>query len=490
MGSQTLNEVLLEPPWSKIAGAGLDFAPRKRNTGYQLAKLPIAGPICVGVPMRREPAPASMSSTKITTLDQRLYAWLVQSDTRKFELAFNSYFSVAFPAVVRHLMRISRWEANRLEELAQDALLKFFERVGRDRRVASVAVDQALLHIRPLNCGVFHGRQVTGWSKDVTSFRDASLAFQISESDSSEDSDWKQIVSSLSEQIPVLQRQGCHMVYAVRVDLSWDTCAIDDQSGATISSIRAFAESLATEDTALTERARVADEKHPGVALFVDSASSIIDNLPRLRVPTNGFLFEIALNIYLDECKKRGRQKRGGSDNRASESPAATHESANASQHPMDVINLGVEDTREDETPIDGIARSSQGEAHSNVSAASVDPTIQYEDDDLFEKFYVYLRKPLTDAIEAYQAVQHGKSANVECKKVETLTAKFDRMTAVLALMGEGYTQEETAEQLDLSRNQVKYIMEAVQESYLRFAATSTLISARPTTFREESNAR
>ncbi len=463
--------------------------PHTGNGVRKLAKEPITGPICPGASMRRDAAPASMSSTKITTLDHRLYAWLVQPDDKKFELAFSAYFALAFPAVVRHLMRISRWDANQLEELAQDALLKFFERVGRDRRVASVAVDQALLHIQPLNCGAFHGRQVVGWSKDVTSFRDASLAFQICESDSPQDSDWKQIVRSLSEQIPGLQRQGCHIVYAIRVDLSWDTREIDDQSGTTIASIRAFAESLATECTAKTERAQLADEKHPGLDYFVDSASSIIENLPRLRVPTNAFLFEIAMNVYLDECKKRGRQKRGGGDNSFSERPAATQEIDNALQHPMDMINLGVEDSQ-DEIPIDGIARSSLGEAQASCLAASVDPTIRYEDEDLFEKFYVYLRKPLTDAIEAYQAALLGKSANVERKKVETLTAKFDRMTAVLALMGEGYTQEETAEQLALSRNQVKYIMEAVQESYLRFAATSTCVSARPTSFREESNAR
>src|SRR5580700_1679282 len=81
-----------------------------------------------------------MATPKITTLDRQLYAWLVESDERRFTLAFNVYFSVAFPAVVRFLARISRWDSARLEELAQDALLRFFDRVGRDRRLASDTV--------------------------------------------------------------------------------------------------------------------------------------------------------------------------------------------------------------------------------------------------------------------------------------------------------------------------------------------------------------
>ena len=204
-------------------------------------------------------------------------------------------------------------------------------------------------------------------------------------------------------------------------------------------------------------------------------------------MPTNGFLFEIASNIYLDECKKRGRQKRGGTANHASEAIAPADQIASAATHPREMLDLNEEDASE--TRANGIPPKSLAEPDSRLPAASVDPTSQYEDDDLFEKFYRYLRKPLTDSIESFQSAPIGKIADAERKKVETLTAKFDRMTAVLALMGEGYTQEETAEQLELSRNQVKYSIESVQEAYLRFSATSTHVSTRPTT-REESNAR
>jgi hypothetical protein len=74
----------------------------------------------------------------MTTLDDRLYTWLSQVDERRFTLAFNSYLLLAFPAVVRHLARFAPSDPALLAEIAQDSLLKFFERIGRARRAASL----------------------------------------------------------------------------------------------------------------------------------------------------------------------------------------------------------------------------------------------------------------------------------------------------------------------------------------------------------------
>src|SRR5262249_44148197 len=70
---------------------------------------------------------------RMRSLDHYLYAWLAESDEYRFERSFNDYFAVAFPAIVRYLVRISGWDSARLEDLAQEALLRFFDRVGRGR---------------------------------------------------------------------------------------------------------------------------------------------------------------------------------------------------------------------------------------------------------------------------------------------------------------------------------------------------------------------
>src|SRR5271170_7172692 len=85
----------------------------------RLAKRHNPQPTSIAVPPHADKN-KEMATPKITTLDRQLYAWLVESDERRFTLAFNVYFSVAFPAVVRFLARISRWDSAHLEELAQD----------------------------------------------------------------------------------------------------------------------------------------------------------------------------------------------------------------------------------------------------------------------------------------------------------------------------------------------------------------------------------
>jgi DNA-directed RNA polymerase specialized sigma24 family protein len=490
MGNQTLNVVLFEALCSRILRAGFALTSSPRNTSYELAKLPIVGPICGSVPMRRAWAPASMSSTKITTLDQRLYAWLVQPDDRKFELAFNAYFSVAFPAVVRHLVRISRWDPSHVEELAQDALLKFFDRAGRGRRLASQAIQQALASIPPLHLGPFHQHQVNQWTSDVSSFRDDAIGFTLSQTDEA-DGTWKTAIHTLADRIPPLQRQGCHILHTVQVQLHWDIDEklaargalpeadelIDLVAGEQYMAAEAFTNSLAAEIETKTPRAQAVVEDHPGAPKFVDCGFTVVSLIPRLRVPSNGYLFEISMTLYLDECKKRNRRKRGGAG--AAARQHAVMADGDHAQHPLTVMELdsGHEFDSEDRFE-DSASIAARDDTPRAFVTAAADPTPQYEQEDLFEKFYEYLRKPVADATQACEVAGNARQVRAERQKLDSLAAKFDRTTSVLALMGEGYTQEATAERLGISRNQVKYIIELVQDAYIRFTAASTRSSA------------
>jgi DNA-directed RNA polymerase specialized sigma24 family protein/DNA-binding CsgD family transcriptional regulator len=427
----------------------------------------------------------------MTTLDQRLYAWLVQADERRFQSGFNAYFSVAFPAVLRHLARLSRWDSAQLEDLAQDALIKFFDRVGRRRRTASEAVAAALRRIRPLSLGPFHQRQVRAWTYDVASFRDAAMGFLLLEG--SEASSWKADVRALTDRIPLLQRQGGHLLHAVHLELRWkfdaehplraanemqekpavvDAAekAADGDAELSCRPPRDDAEHLVKEVIARTAHALIAEEQHPGMLEFVGGTFTVVGTLPQLRVPTNGYLFEIAMTLYLDECKKRGRKKRGGTGFVVADEACATTAAESLTSHPIDQLTL------ESEVDTDDVAErvaARPASDHSSVgfAAGATDPTNQYENEEFLEKFYIYLRKPLDMATAAYERAE-GRSG-AERHRVESIARKFDRTIAVLSMMGEGHTQEQIAEGLGLTRNQVKYIIELVQESYAQFAAAS-----------------
>jgi len=73
----------------------------------------------------------------------------------------------------------------------------------------------------------------------------------------------------------------------------------------------------------------------------------------------------------------------------------------------------------------------------------------------------------------AYAAARAHGAATAERRKWDSLRQKLSRSVEILAAIGEGYTQEQTAQRLQLTRNQVKYVIETLQDAYARFAAQS-----------------
>jgi DNA-directed RNA polymerase specialized sigma24 family protein len=428
----------------------------------------------------------------VSTLDRRLYAWLVEVDERCFERAFSAYFSLAFPAVIRYLARVSRWEAEQLEDLAQDTLLKFFDRVGRGRREAAEAVKDALSRVRPLDFGQFHQRQVGSWTAGVASFRDDAMGFRPVQLEEPGVAEWKSAIRLVADRIPLLQAQGYRLLHALRLALNWLVDAVNQEectrkqlsqrlaidsddkplSGdeMVIDAVsESSAELLASEVSAKTAYALAAEEQHPGVLQFVSGASTIVCSLPRLRVPTNSYLFEIAISVFLDECKRRGRHKRRGTGSVAV--TAASDE--NLQQHPLDLLTPDSDTEFDGEEYVDDCRPVAVNAGFPTaLNLLATDPTRQYEDEEFMERFHEYLRRPVDEAAEAYKAAQAGGKGAAERRKLESLTQKLSRTISVLSMMGEGYTQERTAERLGISRNQVKYVIEVVQNAYARFAAS------------------
>jgi hypothetical protein len=110
----------------------------------------------------------------------------------------------------------------------------------------------------------------------------------------------------------------------------------------------------------------------------------------------------------------------------------------------------------------------------SDLADAAVDPEADLAGEDFCEKFYAYLRGPLDLAEEAYRIAAANGPARAERKRMDSLGGKLDRVIGVLTMRIEGHTQEDIAQVLDLSRNQVKYIAELVQEAYEQFCVLCT----------------
>jgi FixJ family two-component response regulator len=142
------------------------------------------------------------------------------------------------------------------------------------------------------------------------------------------------------------------------------------------------------------------------------------------------------------------------------------------SAHPLEQLLREPDDDREDAVEV-GETWNRQPDlvATSGGGVSGVDEAQRYEDEQFMERFYDYLREPVDRAMAAYEAARTKASGAAERRRLESLTQKFSRTVAVLSALGEGYTQEQTAQRLGISRNQVKYVVELIQEALARFSA-------------------
>jgi DNA-directed RNA polymerase specialized sigma24 family protein len=396
-----------------------------------------------------------MNST-VTPLDRLLYAWLAEADNRKFDRAFERYHDEAFTGLVRYLARRAGSLELDLEQIAVDALLKFFCKVGRERRQASEEIMNALTHIQPLDLGPLHVRQVRRWTADVGSYRETTMSFVVEQAQADDTQSWKTQIQSLAEQIPNLQRQSYHVLEPVRAAITSTPNQTDQVDDAPIRGFAVRLKSIANEAGA---EAVAVEQKLPGAIQFVDRSWTVVEVLPLLRIPTNGYLFDIAQSLYLDECKSRGRQKRGGS---------GVVDHANDAGHPLARITVDDENA---EQGSDGAQSLTNSATIFAIELAESPINIESEriGEEYCERFYAYLRWPLDVAEEAYRIASASGPAKVERKRLDTFRMKTERVTTVLTMRIEGQTQEAIAEALGISRNQVKYIVELMQESYAQF---------------------
>jgi DNA-directed RNA polymerase specialized sigma24 family protein len=417
---------------------------------------------------------SSMTRT-VTRLDQMLYAWLAEPDDHKFDRAFQKYHDEAFAGLVRYLSRSSTSMGLDFEQIAADALLKFFSRVGRDRRQASDSIMNALRQIQPLDFGAFHIREVHRWTHDVGLFHQTTMTFKLSQDGLGRD--WMAEIQSLADKVPALQRQGGRILDPIRTvaAIAWagssaaeeHVCppAHEDEQDWSYVATRDFVDRLKSDARRVRAQMPAVEDRHPGSTRFVECTWTVIEYLPLLRVPTNGYLSDMAQSLYLDECKALRRVKRRG--------PGLSL-AASGTWHPLARINLDDEESA-CEYPDQGASSAPMGMVLAgDIADAAIDLESDLAGEEFCEKFYAYLCRPLELAEDAYRIAAAKGPAKAERTRVASLSGKLERVIEVLTMRIEGHTQEDIARALGISRSQVKYIAERVQEAYEQFAAACT----------------
>lgn len=423
------------------------------------------------------------------TLDALLFQWVGEADQARAESAFRAYYSTAFPALARHVQYRTGWDPAAAEDIAQEALLRFFERAGRGRREAVALVTSAATHLAATQSGAPHSRQTVRWASEVGTFANSVTALRLPS-----DAHWRATAADLWARIVSLQKVGWCLIDEVRRNLQrclkeGSPCeenliavapvAVDDTDAAALSEgeIRVFVGKLVHEHSLNASGTALTEHRCPDIVRFAESVLMVVDTLPRLRLPTNGYLFEIATTLFLDEIKRRRRKKRGGEQDRA-----PLREAVRSDPGGMSTRTVGVVRDEPQSDPEHGIwldrhpVPLDPTDAPVSTASPAADPVVRFESEEFLLRFYEFLRSPVARAVRALEEARARGRALAERDRLERVSRKFSRTMAVLSMMGEGYTQEETARLAGLSRNQVKYVVEGVKEAYARFSADETCV--------------
>lgn len=417
------------------------------------------------------------------SLDRKLYAWLAEEDTGRAERLFAIYFAEAFPSVIRFLKRrTSRAEAD-LQDIAQEALVSFFERIGKERFQSAQRIEAAIAQLVPLPFGDWHVASVTRFREDVTTLKRNTVRVTMPPELSLELAAWKKWLNGLAEEIVSLQRRGCVLVIeaesrelrpqGVTVQLPRARVHFLESNPATAvgmdvvhvhrASVEALLEDLS--DAALATQLNPAVSKCSAATVFVTKVATVVVHLPKLRVPTTSYLYDVANSLLLDAYKREAAKKRGGEGRGLAADDADNSASLSGADSRLDdLYALEIEEP-------------------SDLDSASPSPVAEFtthiEQADLLQRFLAYLHRPVADAAAAFEVASARGKGEAQRQRLASLTQKFGRLMDVLCLCGQDFTQEEIAQALGITRNQVKYVIESVQAAYETFAVmTDTCLSS------------
>jgi DNA-directed RNA polymerase specialized sigma24 family protein len=404
-------------------------------------------------------------------LDFLLHAWLCEEDQKQAELKFSRYFRLAFAELSRYVRSLGA-DPSTAQDIVQQSLIKLFDHLGVARPRASERMRAATAGIKPLKLGAMHVRLVQGWVRDLITFRDAALAFEIAKGE--EASRWRPRRDEINARIDPLTRQGVRFIEDLRSRFEASIATLmEDQRESRASArnpghqyldhvpgeiadeaLRLFVDVFLGHaervDAVAFERSLGCD----GAVGFVRHTSTACDYLATLAIPSNGLLYTIVKRQFLDSLKvKRREVSESVPDLWDSEAPSI-----------LDELDLGAEGTTD-------LAPDAAFHAADPASEVLGLDRCVGEIESRYRAFLELLRAPLTRAEgELAKAVARGRMKD-EQARVDSLRIKYDRLMAVLAALREipQPTENEIAERLGLTRNQIKYAIERIRQEFMFF---------------------
>lgn len=395
-------------------------------------------------------------------IEQAFYAWLNAENKAEHDIHFARFYE-GFSRVLEGSIR-KRFRGmgqHVIDDAIAEAMLIMLEKFGEPRRAAFLAVPEVLARLQPLELGPLHTHRVVRWKTRLTQYRLDVLGYTPVAASSN--ADRQQQIDAL-----VAEHRGVHNDgYACMNDLRAKietTHPTPDQLKRTINLfIKALHLRLASESPQTIDQAWELE----GASGFVLSMDELLTALSKVRVLSPAYVFVVCMN----ELKALFNSGQEGSGRPAPRTNADIDEhDTNAPEG--DEADHGHEAAESafghDEEHASWHSDEISGEIES-LADPSAGPEERVAQQQLFQLLLAALQAPIQDAQDALALTQTKKDRDRAQTAVNRAQREHELDCALLIGWIEGESQEAQAEQLGLTRNQVRTGQERLGKHILAY---------------------
>lgn len=395
-------------------------------------------------------------------IEQAFYAWLNAENKAEHDISFARFYE-GFSRVLEGSIR-KRFRGmgqHVIDDAIAEAMLIMLEKFGEPRRAAFVAVPQVLARLQPLELGPLHTRRVTRWKTRLSQYRLDVLGYTPAASSSN--ADRQQQIDILVAEHRGLHNDGYACINDLRAKIETTHPTPEQLKRAINLFIKALHQRLASESAQTIDQAW----KLEGASGFLLSMDELLTALPKVRVLSPAYVFVVCMN-ELKALFQSGQDRAGRPASRTS-NDSDEHDINAPENDEADHVHEVVEPAfGHDEEHAFWHTNGSNPEAES-LADPSAGPEERVAHQQLFQLLLAALQAPIQEAQDALALAQTKKDRDRAQTAVNRAQREHELDCALLIGWIEGESQDAQAEQLGLTRNQVRTGQERLGKHILAY---------------------
>lgn len=383
------------------------------------------------------------------SIEQAFYAWLNAESKAEHDIHFARFYE-GFSRVLEGSIR-KRFRGmgqHVIDDAIAEAMLIMLEKFGAPRRAAFVAVPEMLSRLQPLELGPLHNRRLIRWKARFAQYRLDVLGYTPTAESSN--AERQQKIDVLVAEHRSLHNDG----YACMNDLRARIEATHPTPAQLKRAVNAFVKAL--HQRLASEAAQTIDQawRLEGASGFVLSMDELLNALPKVRVLSPAYVFVVCMNelkaLFSSGQEEGGRPASLRNDDSDEPGINPSEEDEAAHVHEATEPAFG-----HDEEPASWHHEGINGEIESLADSAA-GPEDRLAQQQLFQVLLAALEAPIQDAQDALARTQTKKDRDRAQTAVNRALREHELDCALLIGWIEGESQDAQAEQLGLTRNQVR----------------------------------